>query len=140
MSISETAQAIEPYYVVDTHALIWYLTGNRNLSKSALEVFRTAEKGRTQLVVSAIVIAEMYYAHQKSPLFKDFAEMYRKLKASRAYQFADFLPDDVLEFETDMAVPEMHDRIIAGLARRLGAPLITADPLIVSAQVVMTLW
>jgi len=77
---------------------------------------------------------------KKTPLFKDFGETYRKLKSSRAYQFADFLPDDVLQFDDDKAVPEMRDRIIAGLARRLGAPLITADPLIVSAQVVTIVW
>ncbi|MBI5670840.1 MAG: PIN domain-containing protein [Chloroflexi bacterium] len=80
---------LEPYYVIDTHALIWYLTGNRNLSAEARRIFRAAEKGETQLVVSAIVLAEMYYAQQKSPLFKDFSEMYQKLKTSRAYQFTD---------------------------------------------------
>lgn len=132
--------SLEPYYVIDTHALIWYLTGNRNLSAEARKIFHAAENGETQLVVSAIVLAEMYYAHQKSALFIDFGETYQKLKSSRAYQFSDFLSDDVLDFEQNTAVPEMHDRIIAGLAQRLGAPLITADPLISAAKVVTTVW
>jgi PIN domain nuclease of toxin-antitoxin system len=137
---SLAANRLEPYYVVDTHALIWYLTGNRNLSATARNIFLAAESGETQLVISAIAVAEMYYAHQKTPLFKDFIQMYQRLRSSNAYQFADFLPDDVLDFDNDAAVPEMHDRIIAGLARRLGAPLITLDPLIVSANVVPTVW
>jgi hypothetical protein len=52
----------------------------------------------------------------------------------------DFAPDDVLDFDQDQPIPEMHDRIIVGLARRLDAPLITADAIISSAGVVNVIW
>jgi hypothetical protein len=40
----------------------------------------------------------------------------------------------------DAAVQEMHDRIIAGVARRLGAPLISSDPLIAASGIVTIEW
>ena len=51
-----------------------------------------------------------------------------------------FNPDDVLEFDTNQAVPEMHDRIITGLARRLNVPLLTPDPLIMASGLAQVLW
>jgi PIN domain nuclease of toxin-antitoxin system len=56
---------IEPIYVVDTHALIWYLVDALKLGAQAAEVFSEAERGKTRLIVSAIVVAEMYYANRK---------------------------------------------------------------------------
>jgi hypothetical protein len=34
----------------------------------------------------------------------------------------------------------MHDRIVTGLARRIGAPLLTSDPLILAAKLVDIVW
>lgn len=50
----------EPVYVVDTHALIWYLIGSKSLSDRARAIFLAAERGETRLHISAISIAEMY--------------------------------------------------------------------------------
>lgn len=47
---------------------------------------------------------------------------------------------DVLDFERDAAVREMHDRIIVGLARRLNAPLLTADSQIAAANLTSIVW
>lgn len=45
-------------------------------------------------------------------------------------------PDNILDFDHDAAVLEMHDRIIAGLARRSNAPLITSDSQITASALV----
>jgi hypothetical protein len=50
------------------------------------------------------------------------------------------LYSDVLSFDQDAAVPEMHDRMIVGLARRLGARCISRDPLIVNSGLVSVVW
>ena len=131
---------ISAAYVVDTHALIWYLLGDKKLSAHALVIFQAAERGETQLVVPAIVIAELYYADKKHRLFANFDKEYTTLKAKPYFLLVDFNPDAVLDFEKDNAVPEMHDRIIVGLARRLGVPLITLDPQITAAKVVTIAW
>jgi PIN domain nuclease of toxin-antitoxin system len=131
---------IEPVYVVDTHALIWYLTNDKKLGRQAAAVFAAAERGETRLVVSAIVVAEMYYANKKNKWFADFNATYRQLRAKSYFRFVHFKADHVLDFDNDATVPEMHDRIIAGLARRLNAPLLASDPQIIAADVVTIIW
>jgi len=37
-------------------------------------------------------------------------------------------------------IPELHDRLIAGTARRLGLALITNDPAIQASSFVKTIW
>lgn len=59
---------------------------------------------------------------------------------SAQFVFVDFRPDDVLDFDTDALVPEMHDRIIVGVARRLGATCLSRDPAIEHSGLVPTIW
>ncbi len=106
----------------------------------ALAIFQAAEQGETELVISAIVMAELFYVDKKNHLFPDFSKQYTELKSKPYFRFVSFNPDDVLEFPKDSAVPEMHDRIITGLARKLGVPLITVDPLITAAGLVQIAW
>jgi len=138
LTISSTT--IRPLYVVDTNALIWYLKQDRKLGAQAAAVFEAAERGETWLIISAIVVAELYYADKKHRLFQDFRQTYLALKGKPYFRIVPFAPDDVLDFDQHSDVPEMHDRIIAGLARRIDAPLLTADPLIVAAGLGETVW
>jgi PIN domain nuclease of toxin-antitoxin system len=131
---------IEPVYVVDTHALIWYLTNATKLGKQASGVFAAAESGETRLVVSAIVVAEMYYANKKNQWFIDFNTTYQQLRSKPYFRFVHFKADHVLDFDNDAPVAEMHDRIIAGLARRIGAPLLSSDLQIAGANLVKVVW
>jgi hypothetical protein len=62
------------------------------------------------------------------------------LRAKPYFRFVDFKADHVLDFDHDALVPEMHDRIIAGLARRLGAPLLASDPQIAEANLAQVVW
>ena len=54
--------------------------------------------------------------------------------------FVAFLPEEVLDFDVDAAVPEMHDRIIVGVARRLGVACLSLDPYIVDSGLVQVVW
>ncbi len=138
--MSSATTNFEPIYVVDTHALIWYLLNDRKLSSQAKAVFQAAEQNQTLLILSVVVLAELYYANAKNKWFPDFKKVYNDLMRVPYIRFVSVNPDHVLDFLQDAAVPEMHDRIIAGLARRLGAPLITSDPLITAAAIVRILW
>lgn len=109
---------IEPIYVVDTNALIWYLTSDPKLNTQVMSIFKSAEKGDCRLYVSAISLAEMYYADKKWGLFQDYRAIYASLKTKPYFRMVNFRADNVLDFDQDYHVPEMHDRIITGLARR----------------------
>ena len=130
----------EQLYVVDTNALIWHLSNDRKLSSQARQIFVAAERGETLLVISSVVLAELYYADKKFNLFGDFGALFRRLQAAPQYRFASFDAEDVPNFDRQTDVPEMHDRIIVGLARRLGAPLITSDPVITNASSIEVAW
>ncbi|MBX3066621.1 MAG: PIN domain-containing protein [Anaerolineae bacterium] len=132
--------AIEPIYVVDTNALIWHLTDPQKLTELAGSIFAAAEDGNTRLLISAVVVAELYYANRKWRLFDDFNAAYQRLKAQPYFQFVPFSEDDVLDFDGNQAIPEMHDRIIVGLARRMSAPLLTVDQVITASGVVKIAW
>lgn len=138
--MSSSGMGVEPVYVIDTHTLIWYLTNDKKLGEQAAVIFAAAERGETRLVVSALVVAEMFYANKKHQWFADFNETYQQLKAKPYFRFVHFEADHVLDFDIDRAIPEMHDRIIAGLARRIGAPLVTVDPQIAAANVIRIVW
>lgn len=138
--MSTPAATIEPLYTLDTHALLWYLIGDKKLSRTARLVFESANHGDTGLIVPSIVIAELYYVNQRHNHFQSFAATFRSLSESSFVYFVDFRADDVVDFDIDVAVPEMHDRIITGVARRLGTPLITRDPMIVASGLIQTIW
>ena len=131
---------IKPGYVADANALYWYLIHDKKLSAKAREIFHAAERGETQIIISVIALAELYYIQQKKPMPQDFATIYEDLKSKPYFEFVAFHPGDVLDFAKDSPVPEMHDRIIAGLARRLDAPLITIDPMIAASGLVEIVW
>ncbi|MGI8884189.1 MAG: hypothetical protein ACR2IA_08090 [Pyrinomonadaceae bacterium] len=40
----------------------------------------------------------------------------------------------------DLVVPEMHDRIIVGVARRLSVPCLTCDTKIIASNLVKVVW
>jgi PIN domain nuclease of toxin-antitoxin system len=130
----------EPFYVVDTHALIWYLTGDKKLSPQAKAIFEAAEANETILIIPAIVLAELYYANVKNKWFDDFTAVYDDITEKPYIRFMPLDHTHIPDFMQDSVVPEMHDRIIAGVARRLGAPLVSSDPLIQAAAIVTLVW
>jgi len=131
---------IEPAYVVDTNALYWYLTGDKKLTTDARTIFTAAEQGQTRLYISVVSLAELFYILQKKPLPQAFAELYATMKAKPYFEFVGVEPDHILDFTQDAIIPEMHDRMIVGLARRLKAPLITSDGPITAANHIKIVW
>jgi PIN domain nuclease of toxin-antitoxin system len=131
---------IEPLYVTDTHALHWFLTGNSKLSRSALAIFKAANRAETQIAISAISVAELYWVNKKWKDLPDFTATYQILKNSSEFLLVPLEADDVLDFDRDATIPEMHDRIIVGLARRLNAPLLTSDSAITESGIVRIVW
>jgi PIN domain nuclease of toxin-antitoxin system len=127
-------------YVADTHALFWYLSASPRLSPQAKIAFDEGARGEAIIYISVISLAELYYLNDKLVRPLDFAVEMRRLRSSAQFEFVPLTPDDILEFQADMAVPEMHDRIITGVARRYQAVCLTRDPQIVASGLVVTLW
>jgi predicted nucleic acid-binding protein len=127
-------------YIADTHALFWYLTGSPRLGQQAKRAFDEGVRGQAVIYVPAIVLAELYFLNEKAGRPLDFSAEYRRLQKSRQFVFVAFMPEDVLDFDVDAAVPEMHDRIIVGVARRMGADCLSLDREIVQSDLVTIVW
>ncbi len=128
------------YYVADTHALFWYLIASPRLGAKALSAFKEAERGEALIYLPAIVFAELYYLNEKLRLPLDFASGMNLLRQGGQFIFVSFEAEDALEFDNDSAVPEMHDRMIVGVARRLNATCISLDLSITQSGLVNTIW
>lgn len=137
---SSPTTPIETHYVIDTHVLIWYLAEPTKLSARAKEILEASERDEAQIIIPAIVLAELYFWNGKFKVFADFRKLYEELRSQSRFDFVSFEPHDVLDFEANASVPEMHDRIIAGLAKRLNVPLLTADPLVHAAGITKLAW
>lgn len=127
-------------YVTDTHTLYWYLLDSPRLGTQASNLFDEAAAGRAKILIPAIVLAELFYLNAKQGRPLDFTSTYAAIKSGGQFELVPFDPIDVLEFDTDAAVFEMHDRIIVGAARKAGAVCITRDAAIISSGAVLTVW
>ncbi|MBI4207684.1 MAG: type II toxin-antitoxin system VapC family toxin [Betaproteobacteria bacterium] len=129
--------------VLDTHALVWWVTDARDLSARARRVIQTAVR-RGPAVASAISIFEIATAVRRERL---------KLQVSLDQWLRDLriLPDLRLEPVTadiaqlagtlEPALPgDPADRIIVATAIELKAKLVTADTRLQQSARVQTVW
>ena len=127
-------------YVADTHALFWYLIDSPRLGSRASEAFEAGARGEAAIYISAIVLAELYFMNEKLGRPLDFSVEYNRLHESSQFIFVPLMPEDILDFDRDVSVPEMHDRIIIGVVRRMDAVCLSRDEEIVQSGMVPTIW
>jgi PIN domain nuclease of toxin-antitoxin system len=127
-------------YVADTHTLFWYFTASPSLGAQAQAAFDKAKQSQALIYVPAIVLAELYFLNEKKNRPIDYSATFALLGQSAQFVLLPFEPIDTLDFDTDKAISDIHDRIIVGVARRLGATLLTRDENIVGSGAVPTAW
>ena len=127
-------------YVADTHTLFWYFTASPTLGAQAHAAFDEAKQGKALIYIPAIVLAELYFLNEKKNRPIDYSATFALLVQSAQFVLLPFEPIDTLDFDSDKAVTDIHDRMIVGVARRLGATLLTRDKQIVASGGVKTIW
>jgi len=127
-------------YVTGIHGLYWYLTASPKLGVNARAIFECAERGDCIIFIPSLVMAELYYLITKLRGELDFKSEFQRLANAEQFRFIDFCATDVLTFPRLSAIPEMHDRIIAGVAYRYGIPILTKDATIIDSGLVQTVW
>jgi PIN domain nuclease of toxin-antitoxin system len=74
-------------YVTDTHSLVWYFSKDNRLGKKALSAFNaTIESG--QVIVPAVVLAEILFIACKGRMTLTFAETLEKITILDNFQIA----------------------------------------------------
>jgi PIN domain nuclease of toxin-antitoxin system len=132
-----------PGLVVDTHALIWYLTASPRLSRSALTRMEATIAAGDGVYVPSISLVEITYLIEKGRLPPVAAErIAERLSQPDSGLLVAPLDKNVAEHVGKIPreqIPDMPDRIIAATALRLGLPLVTKDGRIRSGAI-ETLW
>lgn len=135
----DRSRSLSNLYVVDTHALFWHLVDSPRLSDLGRQVFQQAFVGETLLVLSPIVLLELYGLAQKVKAPFDFATEL-SLFERPPFRIEPITSADLRLLDLLPGIPELHDRLIAATALRLNAPILTRDPLIIACPEVTCAW
>ena len=127
-------------FVVDTHALWWYLIAPERLTATVSAIFRLAETGNATLIVPAITVAEFYFISTK--LRRPFppSALLAVLDAVDGIETTDLGRAQLERLDRFPEIPEMHDRLIVAEAAGLDAPLVTRDQVIRASPQIETIW
>lgn len=131
--------------VLDTHALLWWVNGDSQLSQHASDVIEhemQAEGG--EILISAISAWEIALLVEKGRLtlsmaIDDWIDTVEEIEAVRIVAL-----DAGTAVESTRLPGEFHkdpaDRMIVALARHVNAELVTADEKITAYRHVRTVW
>jgi PIN domain nuclease of toxin-antitoxin system len=132
-----------PGVVVDTHAIVWYLSQDSRLSLAARDTLAAATNDGEMVYIPSICLVELTYLVEKGRL--PVAARQRLIESlddpARPCVLVPLnrLVAEALEFVQRTEVPDLPDRIVAATALALRVPLISRDRKIRASQV-QTIW
>lgn len=129
--------------VLDTHTLVWWVTGDPALSKKAKAAIEREQAGG-DIVVSSISAWEIATLVKRDRLVLSM-DVSSWLAAVTQINAVRFVPVDVEVATKSVELPgEFHkdpaDRMIIATARKLAVPLVTKDGRIQAYAHVKTIW
>jgi predicted nucleic acid-binding protein len=126
-------------FVADTMALILRLE-KRKMGPRAKASFISAEKAEIGLIIPAMVLVELCYLSEKKRIETNLTE-FKKYRNKYESIAVEPMTEELIKkaFEIN-DIHELHDRIIAGTALKVGAKLITNDPIIARSKFVEVIW
>ena len=129
--------------VADTHAALWYLLKNPQLSAGARQFIDNAAVSGHDVLVSPISLAEVVYLVEKKRLPVSAYQELKGALADPAYviEEAPFNAEivDAMRQILRGDVPDMPDRIVAATAAYFNVPVISRDSRIRSSAI-RTVW
>ena len=130
--------------VLDTHILVWWVSGGSGLSGAAAQAIDDTLAGGEDVVVSSISAWEIAMLIQKGRLVLSI-DVGTWLDQVAQIDGVRFLPvDNETGCKSTVLPGNFHkdpaDRIIVATARKLAVPLVTADEKIINYEYVKTVW
>jgi PIN domain nuclease of toxin-antitoxin system len=136
--------AVPEIAVVDTHALIWWATGDRHrIGRRALKFLDSVDDGRAIACVPTVALVELSEALHFGTMLLDrrFDAVLDGMRDTPSrYQVVPLTLEIVARSHTLFAIPERGDRLIAATAAELGYPIITRDPAITAVVGLDQVW
>ena len=132
-------------YILDTHALVWFVEGNKRLSEAAKVIIAATD---SQMVLPIIALAESVVIIQRGRT--TISDVSRFLTRVYADTRIEIFPLTLDVFERSLTpealqIPELHDRFIVSTGLHLQdlgdtIRLVTRDQAITDAGVLSTIW
>lgn len=126
-------------YVLDTHALLWYLRGRR-VGKRATRAFREIDRGASRAWIPAIVLVEIALLRDRGRSRIGLAEVEASMGRNPELQLLPLDLAQVKEFALLRGATDPFDRLIVSAARSIGCPVVTADERIAASGLVGVIW
>lgn len=97
-------------YILDTHALIWHLEGNKSLGQDAKRVINDPD---SDLVLPVIALAEaMFIVEKGRSAIPTVDDLFADVTSDKRIEIYPFTLGVLEESQLLTAVPEIHDRLI----------------------------
>lgn len=132
-------------YLLDTHALVWFVEGNKRLSESAKAIIAATD---SQMVLPLIALAEASLIIERGrTTISDMSKLLNRVYADTRIEIFP-LTLDVFERSLTpegLQIPELHDRFIVSTGLHLQdlgdtVEIITKDQAITDAGVLSVIW
>jgi PIN domain nuclease of toxin-antitoxin system len=130
-------------YILDTHALIWFLEGNSRLGVNAKAILSDP---KSELILPAIALAECVWIVSRGKTSIPSAEALLNVVRSDRRVFIYPLDFDVIEESVKLtAINEIHDRQVVSTALVIQAQgnqvgLLSCDQNIIASKLVTIAW
>ena len=106
----------------------------------AREIFLLTETGKAEIFIPALVFAEVGYLSERNKIDTNLTEVRHVLTRNKNIKEYPVGFETInIAFQID-DIPELHDRIIASVAKELNAEIISNDSEIESSAHVRTIW
>jgi PIN domain nuclease of toxin-antitoxin system len=126
--------------VIDTHALVWYLSDPKRLGKKARRHLAAVDRGAARVLIPAIVLVELALVREAGRRVIGPVEVEAAIAANANVEI---LPLDLAqskEFVLLGSCPDPFDRMIIAAARVATAPLLTVDERITASGLAQVVW
>lgn len=127
-------------HIVDTHALVWYLTRDRRLGSRARQIL---DDDSARLIVPAIVLAEAKHIADRHRVPMNFQQILEHVTTSENMEIYPMALAVIQELPKEL---DIHDAIIVATARAAqdffgeGVAILTNDIAITESNLVPVIW
>ncbi|MCP4168373.1 MAG: type II toxin-antitoxin system VapC family toxin [Chloroflexi bacterium] len=132
-------------YILDTHALVWYLEGNSRLGRKAKTIMADA---KSEMVLPLIALAEAAFLIEKGRI--GIPSISNLLEDVKNDERVELQPLTIAIFERSLTteglrIPELHDRFIVSTGLHLQdlghtVSILTRDEIITDSGVLPVMW
>lgn len=130
--------------VLDTHALVWWVNGDKKLSNNAAQAIQQENEENGRILISSITAWEIAMLVSKERLILTM-NVNEWLRTVNNIDCIEFVPVDNEVSVMSVQLPgtfhaDPADRIITALARQQSVPIVTYDSKIRDYKFVNSIW